>query len=182
MKVREAQHEDAPAMGRVFLDSYRDAHRDHIPEEILLKGRSYEQSAESWARAIQEIATYPETRECIYVAQDDAGQILGVAMGGPEHSHHPLFTAEVYVLYVHPAHHRRGIGRLLLEAVAARLADHGLSSLAIRVLKPNIQARRFYEALGGQLIQEEPYEEEGIVLSLVVYGWTDIHVLFPHSC
>ena len=39
-----------------------------------------------------------------------------------------------------------------------------MDSLLIRVLKANTPARRFYEALGGQLVLEEQIEDRGAVL------------------
>jgi hypothetical protein len=50
-----------------------------------------------------------------------------------------------------------------------------MGSLLIRVLKVKAPARRFYEALGGQLVPdvEEQIEERGAVLDLVAYGWRE---------
>ena len=121
-----------------------------------------------------------EREEYIYVAENDAGDIIGVAMGGPERSNHPLYTGEIYFLYLLPAYHRQGIGRQLTISVVERLVEHGMDSLLIRVLKANAPARRFYEALGGQLVLEEQIEDQGAVLDQVAYGWRDVSVLL-HS-
>jgi hypothetical protein len=53
------------------------------------------------------------------------------------------------------------------------LIQSGMPSFLIRVLKANIPARSFYQALGGQLVLEEQIEEDGAVLDQVAYGWTD---------
>lgn len=37
MRIREAELRDAAAMARVMVDSFRSAHRDHIPEVSLMK-------------------------------------------------------------------------------------------------------------------------------------------------
>ncbi len=163
MKIREAQQGDAAAMARVIVDSYRSAHRDHIPEESLMRF-TYEESERNWARALRELSRSSESKECIYVAEDDAGGLIGVAMGGPER----------YVLYLLPQYHRQGIGRRLTGQVVKRLVEQGMHSLLIRVLKANAPARRFYEALGGQLVLEEQIEENGAVLEQVAYGWMDV--------
>ncbi|GAC1350809.1 MAG: hypothetical protein NVSMB27_36920 [Ktedonobacteraceae bacterium] len=42
-------------------------------------------------------------------------------------------------------------------------------------------ARRFYEALGGQLVLEEQSEEKGVLLDLVAYGWLDVSHLLPRK-
>jgi RimJ/RimL family protein N-acetyltransferase len=172
VRIREAHERDAPALARVFIDSRRSAHRNHIPAESLLR-LSYEESERNWARKLQEIGASAQSREHIFLAETDAGEPIGVAMGGPERTNHPRYAGEVYVLYLLPAYHRQGIGRLLTQAVVAWLVQSGMPSFLIRVLKANTPARRFYEALGGKLVLEEQIEEDGTVLDQVAYGWTD---------
>jgi ribosomal protein S18 acetylase RimI-like enzyme len=163
-------------MARVIIDSRRDAHRDHIPEESLMRF-TYGESERNWARSLQEIESDPETKSSIYVAEEPGGEIVGVAMGGPERSDHPLYAGEVYILYLLPQYQRQGLGRALTRAVVTDLLQRGMSSLMIRVLKANAQARKLYEALGGQLVLEEQIEEDGALLDQVGYGWTDVNIL-----
>jgi ribosomal protein S18 acetylase RimI-like enzyme len=158
------------------VDSYRAAHRDHIPEESLMRS-TYEESERNWARTLRELSEDDEREEYIYVAENDAGDIIGIAMGGPESSNHPLYTGAIYFLYLLPAYHRQGIGRQLLISVVERLVEHGMDSLLIWVLKANTPARRFYEALGGQFVLEKQIEDRGAVLDEVAYGWRDVSVL-----
>jgi len=180
MRIREAELRDAAAMARVMVDSFRSAHRDHIPEESLMK-LTYEESERNWARTLSELSGSTESMECIFVAENDAGDLIGVAMGGPEGTKHPLYTGEVYVLYLLPSYHRQGIGRQLTGHVVERLAQQDMHSLLIRVLKANAPARRFYEALGGQLVLEEQIEEDGVVLEQVAYGWLDVSELLSRG-
>jgi len=181
MKIREAELRDAAAMARVMVDSYRATHRDQIPEESLMK-LTYEESERNWARAIREFSESAERQEYISVAEHDEGLLVGVAMGGPERSNHPLYTGEIYVLYLLPAYQRQGIGRQLTISVVERLVEQEMDSLLIRVLKANAPARRFYEALGGQLVPEveEQIEDGGAVLEQVAYGWREVSELL-HS-
>ncbi len=181
MRIREAELRDAAAMARVMVDSYRAAHRDQIPEESLMQF-TYEESERNWARAIREFSEAAERQEYIYVAENEEGLLVGVAMGGPERSNHPLYTGEIYVLYLLPEYHRQGIGRLLTISVVGRLVEQEMDSLLIRVLKANAPARRFYEALGGQLVPEveEQIEDGGAVLEQVAYGWREVSELL-HS-
>lgn len=178
MRIREAELRDAAGMARVSVDSYRAAHRDQIPEASLMQF-TYEESERNWARAIRELSEADEHQEYIYVAENEAGLLVGVAMGGPERSHHPLYSGEIYFLYLLPVYQRQGIGRGLTVSVMERLVEQDMSSLLIRVLKANAPARRFYEALGGQLVPdvEEQIEERGALLDLVAYGWRDVSEL-----
>jgi len=177
MRIREAELRDATAMARVSVESYRAAHRDQIPAESLMQF-TYEESERNWARAIREQSLADDCQEYIYLAENDEGEIIGVAMGGPC-SHHPLYAGEIYFLYLLPAYHRQGIGHLLTIRVVERLVEQGMDTLLIRVLKTNTPARRFYEALGGQLVpeMEGEFEDRGAMLVQVAYGWREVSAL-----
>lgn len=180
MRIREAREADAAAMARVIIDSRRVAHRDHIPQEDLLRF-TYDESERNWGRALRELSESPDSGKCIYVAETEEGQVAGVAMGGPERTNNPLYAGEVYILYLLPAYQRRGIGRDLTRAVVRRLVERGMGSFLIRVLAANAPAHRFYEALGGQVVLEEQIEEDGVVLDQVAYGWPDAHRLLSEG-
>jgi ribosomal protein S18 acetylase RimI-like enzyme len=162
-------------MAHVLIESTRSAFRDFIPLESLLTFTE-EDSARNWARTLREIGATDQSTEFIYVAETGAGEVVGLAMGGPERTGHPLYAGEVRVLVVLPAYQRQGVGRRLVETVAGRLAQQGMASLLIRVVTPNAAARRFYEALGGQLVPDvhEQVDEDGTVLEQIAYGWADI--------
>jgi hypothetical protein len=49
------------------------------------------------------------------------------------------------------------------------------------VLKDNESSRRFYEALGGRLLDEQQFELGDTTLTEVGYGWQDISVLHGKS-
>lgn len=176
MIIRPAQVEDAPAMGRVMVDTFLAAHHGQMPEEAWQKRKTewtYDVSAAGWARTIAEINDGKDA-ECIYVAVTAAGDVVGLAMG------HPAATAqtgEIGSLYVSEPYQGQGIGRQLVQAVAAHLATTGITTLHIAVLAANAPARRFYEAIGGQVVGERMFDEEGFLLPEIVYGWPDIYVL-----
>ncbi len=179
MIIRAAHEADAPAMGRVMVETYLAAHRDHLPAEAWAKRAEEwtpEVSAQGWARTLREIATGEGQHECIYVAVDEGGEIIGLAMGGLAADELPQ-TGAVYALYVRMSHQGRGVGRRLVQSVAADLAQHGMTTIQIGCLAANAPARRFYEALGGRLVSERLFDEEGVMLPEVVYEWADIETL-----
>jgi ribosomal protein S18 acetylase RimI-like enzyme len=51
-------------------------------------------------------------------------------------------------LAVDPALQGRGVGRALVEAAALEAAKRGARRLTLRVLEPNVSARRLYDACG----------------------------------
>ena len=102
------------------------------------------------------------------------GQIVGWAVGGPNREPRLDHAGELYAIYLLSGHQRNGIGLELTVATAHSLADAGMDSMVVWVLAANQQARRFYEALGGEYFQEREVEIGGAHLSEVSYGWPDL--------
>jgi GNAT superfamily N-acetyltransferase len=69
---------------------------------------------------------------------------------------------------------RRGLGRRLVGTIAAERATHGATGMIAWVLAGNLAARRFFEALGAQLVVEQPFEWDGMPLVEAGYGWRDL--------
>ena len=180
MIIRAAREADAPAMGQVMVDTYMTAHRNQMPDEAWAKRAEEwtpEVSAEGWARTLREIATDEQPQDCIYVAIDEGGAIVGLAMGGPADAAALPQTGVVYALYISTRHQGQGLGRRLVQTVAADLALKGMTALRIGCLAANTPARRFYEAIGGRLVDERLFDEDGVLLPEVVYEWMDIQAL-----
>lgn len=182
MLVRPAAVEDAPEMGRVFVDSFRTGHRGQMPEHLLLD-RTYEKSARGWVRSLREIdrGERPGVRICVAVDDDANNALMGVGMCGPPHpweddraARAAVPTGEVWALYVAPEHQGRGAGRALVRHMADFLASRGQRRLIIGVLVANTAARAFYERLGGRLIGVRDHIDEGVVLDEAVYEWPDL--------
>ncbi|MQM11011.1 hypothetical protein Taro_043909 [Colocasia esculenta] len=57
-------------------------------------------------------------------------------------------------LFVREAYRRRGFGRMLLSAVAAQAARMGLGRVEWCVLDWNVNAIKFYEGMGADVLQE----------------------------
>ncbi|MFH9674253.1 GNAT family N-acetyltransferase [Streptomyces sp. NPDC017405] len=90
------------------------------------------------------------------------GRVLGWAAVGPhrEAGADPR-DAELYALYVDPAHLGGGIGRALLAASAERCA--GRARMFLWVLEGNAPARRFYERAGFRPDgAEDTFEASGV--------------------
>lgn len=175
MIIRIAREADAPAMGRVMVTTYMAAHRDQMPAEAWAKRAEEwtpEVSAQGWARTLREIAADEQSQDCIYVAEHDSGEIVGLAMGGPANAEELPQTGAVYALYVAMSHQDQGLGRRLVQTVAAHLAQQGMTALQIGCLAANTPARGFYEAIGGRVVEERLFNEDGVLLPEVVYGWT----------
>ena len=180
MIIRAAREADAPAMGRVMVATYLAAHHDQMPAEAWARRAQEwtpEVSAHGWARTLREIAADASSRECIYVAVDEGGELVGLAMGGPANAEVLPQIGAVFALYVSKSHQGRGLGRRLVQAIATDLAEHGMTALQIGCLAANAPARHFYEAIGGYLVDERLFDEDGVLLPEVVYEWANIEAL-----
>ncbi len=70
-------------------------------------------------------------------------------------------TGFVDLLYVHPNHERRGLGRELLEAALTWAEAHGVCRLESEV---SMAARPLFEAMGFHVVKEQSVERKGIRL------------------
>jgi ribosomal protein S18 acetylase RimI-like enzyme len=163
LNIRPATINDAPAIARVHVASWRTTYRDVLPEEFLasLSEGGY---SDRWKRVIGEGATR------VYVA-DDEDDVVGFASGGRERAGEGGYKGELYAIYVVDASQRRGFGRELVRAVVGGLRELGLEDMIIWVLRDNRAARAFYERLGGVFVRSQPITIGPATLEEVSYGW-----------
>ena len=75
---------------------------------------------------------------------------------------HTPYAAEVYVMGVRPEHHRRGVGRQMLELAEGWLRERGIEYLQVKTLSPRhpdpgyAKTRDFYFAMGFRPVEEFP--------------------------
>jgi GNAT superfamily N-acetyltransferase len=175
MTVRDARLEDAAAIARIHVDSWRTTYAGIVPDEYLAS-LSCERREEIWRDSLADGGRADFT----FVAEDARGEVIGFATGGPERSGNLVYySGELYAIYLAPAFQRQGIGRRLFDAVVNRLLTQNYDSLLVWVLAEN-PARRFYEALGGKVVTEKQIEIGGASLVEVAYGWkvlqtTELH-------
>lgn len=175
MIIREARSQDSAAIARVHVESWRTTYTGVVPQSYLDQ-LSVERRADYW----QDVIANSERQSVIFVAEDDQGQIIGFAIGGPEREGDPTYSAEIYAIYLFRDAQRGGIGRRLVAAVCEDLKQRGHGSLLIWVLADN-PSRGFYEALGGQFVREKDIEIGGATLREVAYGWKDFAVIGSKS-
>jgi GNAT superfamily N-acetyltransferase len=139
VRVREASVDDAAAIARVQVASWRDAFRGLLPADYLEQLDEAERAG-YWADKLTGLGE----RETVLVAEED-GEVVAFAHAGPadEPEH-----GELYAMHVWPALRRRGIGFDLHDAALRRLRAAGVRSVHLWLLKGNELARRFYERQG----------------------------------
>ncbi|MRR32633.1 GNAT family N-acetyltransferase [bacterium] len=171
LTIRPARVEDAPAMAHVHVDTWRTTYPGIIAASHLAN-LSYERSERLWVEHL----TNPGAEQA-FVAVTSAGEVVGLASGGPIREPLEQYDAELVVIYIRQAYQGVGCGRRLVTAVAQDLASRGFHSLVIWVMKDNRSARDFYEKLGGRLAAEKPIQIGGEDLLEVAYAWPDLRAL-----
>jgi GNAT superfamily N-acetyltransferase len=169
--LRAATIDDAPAIARVHVASWRSTYRHLLPADFLdsLSETGY---ADRWTRFIAE----PTNR--VYVVEAD-GELVGFASAGPERAGETGYTGELYAIYVLDGYQRRGHGLELMRAVVAGLRELGFDDMIIWVLRDNRAARLFYERLGGAYVRSQPITLGSATLEEVSYGWPHLDAV-PH--
>ena len=174
MLIREAQESDAPQLARVGVDTWRTTYRGLMADEFL-DNMSYDGSSCRWVKRISE----NESGEFAYVAEDMTG-IVGYAYAGPERNEDPNYPGEIYALYIYQSAQKRGIGRLLMQAVAQHFLRIGIRSMRIWVLTQN-PSRGFYERMGGRFLEAKVINIGGADLEETAYAWDDISTMSADS-
>ena len=97
-----------------------------------------------------------DTEPGVVVAHDDTDVGITTVV------QHSAYAAEIYLMAVAPAHHRRGVGSAMLRHVEANLARAGVEFLQVKTLSashPDVgyaQTRAFYLAYGFRPLEEFP--------------------------
>jgi hypothetical protein len=168
--IRPARPEDAPGIVRVHGDTWRAAYRGLVPDAFL-EGFGREPDA------VERRRRWLERPESVTLVAEEAGEVVGFAVGGRSRGGPAEFDAELYALYVLPDRQGRGLGRSLLREFASAAGAKGFRSLVLWVLRDNASGRAFYESLGGSLVGEKSIDLGGATLPEVAYGWPDLRAL-----
>jgi GNAT superfamily N-acetyltransferase len=163
--IRSALQSDAHAIARIYVDSWRAAYKAILPGDYLSR-LSMDQTVHAVRRNLMD----PQT--LYLIAEGDQGAV-GYISAGPERGQDPVYTAEIYELYLLPDNQRQGFGRELLAHAARRLYQAGFFTLLVWVLARNPN-RRFYEKCGGIYLRTQSIIHAGRRLQVNAYGWIDI--------
>ena len=143
--LRRADVGDAAAVAAVHAASLLASHRGLVPAplaHLVFDPPEAARRTPGWRRCLQR-SRVDTVVACVdgAVAGFCTLRALPGAAGGGR-------SGELWALFVHPSHWRRGLGRLLCERSLADARSRGFAEVALWVLEPNERARRFYRALG----------------------------------
>jgi ribosomal protein S18 acetylase RimI-like enzyme len=145
MEIRPARVDDAPALGRVHVDSWRTAYCGLVPDSSV-QAFTCEWREESFR---QSLASGAEETYLVHVDGEVVGFLTLGAARDPDLDTDR--TGEIWGIYISPGYWRKGIGKRLAEEAERILKSRGYEDAVLWVLDGNQQARRFYEAMGFRL-------------------------------
>ncbi|SDY07565.1 L-amino acid N-acyltransferase YncA [Evansella caseinilytica] len=168
--IRYATTEDIDAIATVHVKSWQAAYQ-HIFPKSFLDTLSHEQRRRSWENAMHQ----PQEKAGIFVAENEAGEIIGFASCGinRQQEKYPDFTGELFAIYLLSSEWGKGIGEKLFYAVVEHLKKNQLYSMIIWALAEN-PACSFYEKLGGIVSGEDEITIDNNQYKEVAYGWETI--------
>ena len=172
--VRQARLDDAQAIAKIEIDTWRSTYPGLLPDRVLLNMSGRRQTS-SWASFLR------HRPEDVWVAQHPQHGLVGFGNCGAQRDNTVDYGGEVYTLYVLPDLQGRGFGRLLLGALFQRLESAGHGSALVWVVRGN-PARFFYERLGGKQVMHRPIPVGGQPVEAIAYGWRSFEpVLSGHA-
>lgn len=146
MIIRTATENDAETIGHLWerLVAYHHQLDPALPPAARGGGKVY-------AKRILQRLDDPLTR--VFVAEDD-GRLVGYVLAIIVDIIPDMFIQEnsgfLADIYIEDTHRRHGLGRRLVEAVRAWLADNRITSMEWHVAHNNTAGRAFWEAVGGR--------------------------------
>jgi ribosomal protein S18 acetylase RimI-like enzyme len=169
--IRPARADDAEAIARVRVDSWRETYRGMIPQSYL-DAMQLDASRAMW----EKVLNAGSNTVSVLVAEHGA-EIVGFGSGNllPEPKHG--FTAELSAIYIRREFQHAGLGRRLVVETALSQRARGASSLIVWVIAGNKAARAFYERLGAELVIEQAFQWDGLDLVEAGYGWRSLDAL-----
>jgi GNAT superfamily N-acetyltransferase len=139
--TRPAVPDDAAALARIHVLAWQVAYRGHMPDAFL-DGIDLDARVAWWEEQLA--GDHPADTRLLVVEHD--GQPAGFAL--VRAAEDPPGLGELQAINTDPGLWGLGLGRALLAAAEAALAELGYDEAILWVVAGNTRARRFYELAG----------------------------------
>jgi ribosomal protein S18 acetylase RimI-like enzyme len=146
--IRSATEADVAPIAEIHAASWRDAYA-HILTREFLSGSIATDRLAVWSQRLRDS---PPT-QLVNVALDPTGHAQGFVCGYCDVD--PAWGSLVDNLHVRPQARGRGIGEQLFRSLAGEFSAKAFSSgLHLWVFEANVAGLRFYERLGGRVVEK----------------------------
>jgi GNAT superfamily N-acetyltransferase len=152
-EIRAAVEEDIPALIELFKETIPEVYGQILPKEIL----------EPWIEGER--------------LREDVGHLWHYMIVAEEADNIVAASARIEdliaLLWVHPAHHKKGIGSALLNIVERDVIKSGYETAKLDCFSKNDRAMRFYLNRGWESLFEEMDNEVGALKTMMTKRLTE---------
>jgi len=171
--IRPATQDDIPDLARIHLASKLEA-ESGIVDAGFLNAKTVEQYEKKW---IKFYADEDSSKALIFHDDEAVGFVsygsLRTAPAGMSKIR-PLYSSEIYAIYIKPSFFSQGLGQKLLQYAVAKLIEQKHKSLCLWALDKNKRACGFYEKMGGVRVGKQFVEMGPTKVKEACYGWRNI--------
>jgi len=175
--IRTAKESDIPALAHIHVEGWKDSYGGLV-DQAFLDDLTEEKRATDWGKWLKDGVMQT------LVAENESGMPCGFISFGKLRTPipggspiRPLYTAEIYAIYILNDYQRRGLGQQLMHTAALTLKEMKHKSLCLWVLEKNLRAAGFYKKHGGQRCGKKDIEVGGTKVKEVAFGWRDTRIL-----
>jgi len=147
--IRKAIKEDSYNIAKLIVLSWQTAYKGLL-EDNYLNNLSVSDRIAGWENNILN----QNDNSHIYVYEED-NKILGVIRFGKPIDESSKYNSEILVLYVEPSLKRKGIGTKLFDFAKTYFINNNTTNMIIWCLKNNIPSIKFYEKMGGTIVDSK---------------------------
>jgi len=144
--IRKAIKEDSYNIANLIVASWQTAYKGLIDDNYL-NNLSVSDRMTGWENNILN----QNENNHIYVYEEDS-KILGVIRFGKPDDESANYNSEIHVLYVEPSFKRKGIGTKLFDFARTYFINNNTTDMIIWCLRNNIPSIKFYEKMGGTIV------------------------------
>ena len=166
MKIRSATINDIPDIAALHTQSWRDAYAGILAASFL--SVQLEREFTSYWRDID-----IQTRDVVLVAKNERLCGFIAVWCRP--------TPYIDNLHVNPSLRSNNIGTALMSAAAREMLTRGHTTAYLWVFESNEKAVRFYERMGGAIVEKAPQDIFGYSIPSLKIEWKDLKAIKESS-
>ncbi len=172
--IRKATQADIPDIAEIHVSGWQGAYGGIVDQQYL-DNFTVDMRIEKWIEHFdsdesQSMIAYLDGKAVGFV---DFGALKTAPAGMSKIR--PLYSSEIYALYLKPDYFRQGIGTALMVEAVNDLKTQKHQSMCLWVLDKNKRACSFYESKNGKRVGKMMTEIGRTKAKEVCYAWRDIN-------